>query len=135
MEIDKELERKVQTSRLFSKVGDKSSDITLLINSETIGHGDEKLGRRLMYSFLYSLTEMPPRIKSIILLNEGVKLAFMGSKTLEPLNVLMDAHVAIFICEESMHHYGSSSKLTIGRAVSMYTIANMLITSQRVITL
>ena len=135
MEIDKELERKVQTSRLFSKVGDKSSDITLLLHAETIGQGDEKLGRRLMYSFLYSLTEMPPRLKSIILLNEGVKLAFIGSKTIEPLSVLMDAHVALFLCEESMHHYSSSSKLSIGRAVSMYTIANMLISAQRVISI
>lgn len=134
MEIDKELERKIQSSPLFATESDKSSDITLLISSQSIGTGDETLGKRLMYSFLYSLTEMPPRIKSIILLNEGVKLAFMGAKTIEPLSVLLDAHVAVFVCEESIHHYGASLKLTVGRAVNMYTITNMIITAQRVIT-
>lgn len=135
MEIDKELERQIAPLLIQSKVQDPQPDILLFITSETIGSGNPAFGKKLMNSFLYSLTEMPPRLRSIILINSGVKLAFKSSKTLEPLTVLNDAKVGIIICEESVHQYGSMAMLCLGRTVSMYTIADMLLTAERVITL
>jgi len=116
MEIDKELERQVLLAPMWNQKDGPSPDIVLLI-------------------FLYSLTEMPPRVRSIILLNSAVKLALKKSKVLEPLRLLYDNKVSILLCEESVHHYSSSSEVAAGRTVNMYTISNILISSSHVISI
>ncbi len=135
MEINKDLERETLLSPLLSKFNENELQILLLLTSDTIGNDNPSLGKKLMHSFLYSLTEMPPRIHHIILINGAVQLVMKGSKAIESLSVLNDAKVGIIVCEESMHHYGNLSLLEIGRPVSMYTITNMLLTAERVITL
>jgi intracellular sulfur oxidation DsrE/DsrF family protein len=135
MEIDKELERQISPLLSRQTDDDPQQDILLLITSETIGNMKPVLGRKLMNSFLYSLTEMPPRIRSIIFINGGVKLAFKNAKSRESLSVLHDAKVGIIICEESLHYYGDMSNLALGRCVSMYTIADMLLSAQKVISI
>jgi len=133
--MDKGIDPKAFLDPVFTEDKDGQENILLLIDSEIIGDSNREFGKRLMYSFLYSLTEMPPRIDSIILLNGGVKLAFDKSKTIEPLSVLNDAKVRIIVCEKSLNHYGSQSLLKIGRSVSIYTISNMLLSAEKVITI
>ncbi|RJP60580.1 MAG: hypothetical protein C4541_03725 [Candidatus Auribacter fodinae] len=135
MEIDKELERQVLLAPVWNQKDDQHPDIILLITSDTLGKESPELGKRLMYSFLYSLTEMPPRVRSIILINSAVKLALKKSKVLEPLLLLYENKVGILICEESVHYYSSVGEVAAGRTVNMYTIANILISSSHVLSI
>jgi|GEM_PF-2880059 len=135
MEINKDLERETLLSPIFSELNENAPQILLMLTADTLGSENTELGKKLMHSFLFSITEMPPRIHNIILVNGAVKLAMKGSKAIEPLNVISDSKVGIIVCEESLHYYGNISMLEIGRPVSMYTIADMLLTAERVITL
>ena len=134
-DLNKEINHKAFLDPVFTENRDKQENILLLIDSDKIGDSDSEFGKKLMYSFLYSLTEMPPRIDSIILLNGGVNLVFDGSKTIEPLSVLNEAKVRIIVCEESLNYYGHRSMLKLGRPVSMYTISSLLLSAEKVITI
>lgn len=111
------------------------SGIVLFLSSNLLGTNKRKLGEKLMHQFLYSLTEMPPRIRSIILINEAVKLAFKGSNVLEPLQLLCDAKVNILICQQSVKCYGDSSLIAVGTTASMYIMVSQLLSAEKVISM
>lgn len=134
-DLNKEIAPKAFLDPAFTENRDRRENILLLIDSEIIGDSDREFGKKLMYSFLYSLTETSPKIDAIVLLNGGVNLVFNGSKTIEPLSVLNEAKVGIIVCEESLNYYGNRSILKLGRPVSMYTISNMLLSAEKVITI
>lgn len=135
MEIDKELERELMLAPLLANNNERQPEIVLFITSDAIGHENAALGKKLMHSFLYSLTEMQPRVRTIILINSGIRLVCKGATTVEPLHLLFENKVGIILCEESVHHYGKMSDVLFGRNVNMYTITNIILSAPYVITL
>ncbi len=113
----------------------EDANVVLLLSSCLIGANKRRLGEQLMHSFLYSLTEMPPNIHSIILINEAVKLAFNGSSVIEPLQLLSDAKINILLCQKSVYCYGSPSSIAVGITASMYIMVSQLLSAGKVISL
>ncbi|MDX9702928.1 MAG: hypothetical protein RBU23_07785 [Candidatus Auribacterota bacterium] len=111
------------------------SGIVLLLSSNMLGANKRRLGEKLMHQFLFSLTEMPPRIRSIILINEAVKLAFKGSSVLEPLQLLSDSKINILICQQSVKCHGDLSAIAVGTTASMYIMVNQLLSAEKVISM
>lgn len=123
-------------SPILSDDDDDEAGVVLLLSSTSIGANKKKhLGKRLMHHFLFSLTEIPPRIRSIILVNEAVTLACKGSNVLEPLQVLNEAKINIIICQKSIRCYGGSCELAVGTTASMYMIVNLLVSADKVISM
>lgn len=103
-----------------------NGNIVIVITSDTLGHGDDVLGRTLMKSYIYSLTEVEEKPKTIIFINAGVKLTTEGSDVLESLNVLEQHGVEILSCGTCLNFYNLSDKLKVGTVSNMYTIVEKM---------
>lgn len=107
----------------------------VLIGSNIMGRGDDKLGAVLMKSFLYTLTQMEGEIKCVIFMNSGVLLTTAGSELIEHLQALASHGTEILSCGTCLDFYNVSNKLTVGSVTNMYTITEKLLHAGRVITL
>jgi selenium metabolism protein YedF len=109
-------------------------DTVILINSNVLGQGDNKLGGILMKSFLYTLTQLEGEIKSVIFMNSGVLLTTAGSELIEHLQVLAEQGTEILSCGTCLDFYNVNNKLTVGTVTNMYTITEKLLHAGRVLT-
>ncbi|HPF20123.1 MAG TPA: sulfurtransferase-like selenium metabolism protein YedF [Syntrophomonas sp.] len=108
-------------------------DTVILINSNVLGQGDNKLGGILMKSFLYTLTQLEGEIKSVIFMNSGVLLTTAGSELIEHLQVLAEHGTEILSCGTCLDFYNVNNKLAVGTVTNMYTITEKLLHAGRVL--
>ena len=96
------------------------------ITSETMGLGDDVLGKLLMKGFIFALTKQESLPATVLLYNGGAKLSCEGSESLEDLKNLESSGVEIFTCGTCLNHYGLSEKLSVGSVTNMYDIVEKL---------
>jgi selenium metabolism protein YedF len=97
-------------------------ELVLLVSSDKLGTGDDKLGAALMKSYLYALTESDKKPKVMLFLNGGVKLTAEGSEVIESIKALEGFGIEILSCGTCLDFYGLKDKLLIGSVTNMYTI-------------
>lgn len=102
-------------------------------DSETMGTGDDVLGKILMKGFVYALTEQDQLPETIVLYNGGAKLSVEGAETLADLKLMEAQGVEILTCGTCLNHYGLSEKLAVGSVTNMYRIAEVLSKAGKVI--
>ncbi|PKM73931.1 MAG: sulfurtransferase-like selenium metabolism protein YedF [Firmicutes bacterium HGW-Firmicutes-16] len=98
----------------------------IAISSETMGTGDDTLGKLLMKGFLFAISKQENPPASILLYNGGAKLSCEGSESLEDLKSLEARDVTIFTCGTCLNYYGLSEKLAVGSVSNMYDIVETL---------
>ena len=99
----------------------------ILIQSEGLGRGDDKLGGLLIANFLRLLAEIEEKPRSIIFWNTGIKLVCEGSRVLEHIQKLENAGVEILACTTCLEYFDLMDKLTVGKpATMMKSIESML---------
>jgi len=108
--------------------------IVVLVAGDTLGRGEAELGNVLIRGFLHTLNEVEPLPSTIILINSGVKLAGEGSPVLDDLRALGDKGVEILACGTCLNYYGLKDKLAVGQVSDMYSITEVLLRSDRVIS-
>lgn len=113
----------------------EKKDLTILISKDCFGEGAKELGEVLMKGYLYTLTEVEPRPKTIIFLNSGVKLAVEGSGSLGNIKKMEASGVEIISCGACLDYYQVKDKLKVGIIGNMYEIAEKLSSSEKTITL
>lgn len=113
----------------------EKGELAILVTSQFFGQGDEELGKILMNSFLYTLTEMTGQIKNLIFMNAGVYLACEGSPVIENLQALQENGVEILACGTCLDFYDIKDKLEVGRVTNMYTAMEILANASKNITL
>ena len=101
-------------------------NVVVAITSECMGTGDDVLGRKLMGSFVYSLTQLEELPACVLLYNGGAHLSCEGSAALEDLRGLAGAGVEILTCGTCLDHYGIADTLAVGEVTNMYVIAQRL---------
>lgn len=104
----------------------KFKDMTIVFNSNTMGEGSDGLGRILMNSLMYTITETPPLPSTLIFYNGGVHLTCEGSEVLEDLRTLEEEGVEIISCGTCLDYLGLEDKLEVGDVSNMYTIYEKL---------
>ncbi|ABZ83603.1 conserved hypothetical protein [Heliomicrobium modesticaldum Ice1] len=107
----------------------------LLMTADRLGRGDDDLGRVLVKSFLYTLSQADMIPKTVIFLNSGVKLACEGSETLQSLLALQERGAEILSCGTCLDFFRLKDKLVAGKVSNMYAIVDMLNRSSHVVTL
>lgn len=112
---------------------DKPKKMVVVISSDRMGSGDDALGKTLMKSFIYALTQQDRLPDIILTYNGGVKLACEDSPALNDLNVLQSRGVTIFSCGTCLNFYNLSDKLGVGEATNMYEIVAMILEADRII--
>ena len=96
--------------------------LTAVISSEAMGQGDDRLGKILMKSFLFALTQQDILPETVLLYNGGAFLSCEGSESLEDLKKLEELGVEILTCGTCLDFYGLKEKLAVGGIYNMYEI-------------
>jgi len=102
-------------------------ETVMLITSDTLGRGNEELGRLLMRSFIFTLKEKDTPPKKLLFLNSGVKLTVEGSPVLEELQELAERGVEIYSCGTCLDYYQLKEKLQVGQVTNMYDTVDTLL--------
>lgn len=110
-----------------------SQKTLVLLASETLGHGDDGLGAKLMTNFIGSLGELGEALWRIILLNGGVKLAATAGPCLDSLKNLEKSGVSILVCGTCLNHYGLLEKKEVGETTNMLDVITSLALADKVI--
>ncbi len=91
----------------------------ILVQSEGLGRGDERLGSMLMANFLRLLGESKDKPKSLVFWNTAVRLVCEDSKVIEHVKKLEEQGVEILACTTCLEYLGLSDKLLIGKPTTM----------------
>ncbi len=122
--IIKDLDRLVEVKK--DKEDSKLKDMTIGFSSDTMGSGNEQLGKILMKSFIYTVSETEPYPSTLVFYNTGVNLTIEGSEVLDDLINLEKEGVEIISCGTCLDFLEKKDKLKIGSISNMYTIYEKL---------
>lgn len=103
-------------------VGEK----VLLLTKDYLGEGSEELGRNLMKSFLYVLTEADVKPKAIYCINSAVNMLVEGSEHIENFKALESAGVTIGGCGICLDFYEVKDKVQVGTVTNLYAITESM---------
>ena len=117
------------------KLGGKEDSIVIVITSDKLGQGAEELGKVLMKSYTYALTETKPLPKAVMFLNSGVKLTSEGSEVLENIKRLEGSGVEIISCGTCLDYYKLKETLQAGIVGNMYSIIEKMNSAGKVINI
>lgn len=112
---------------------DQRGDLVVAVDSETMGRGSDELGKILMKSFLFAVTQLPQLPKTMLFYNGGAKLTVEGSESLEDLKGLEAQGVEILTCGTCLNFYGLADKVAVGGVTNMYSIVETLANAEKVI--
>lgn len=104
----------------------EKNDLTILVSSNLLGSGDDRLGEVLMKSYMYTLSENKILPKNLIFINSGVKLCCEGSGVIDSLISMKEKGVNIMSCGTCLDFYGVKEKMTIGEVGNMYLIVQLM---------
>ncbi len=110
-------------------------DLTIAFASDIMGKGSEELGKILIKSFIYTLTEVTPYPKTLIFYNGGVHLTCEGSEVLEDLKKLEEEGVEIISCGTCLDFFNKKDKVMVGEISNMYTIYEKLKNPNNTVTI
>lgn len=103
-----------------------NNNLVIVVSTDKLGVGDDKLGTMLMKSYLYALSESNKLPSDMLFLNSGVKLTVESSESLQSLNKLKERGVNILSCGTCLDFYEIKNKLAIGEITNMYTIVEKM---------
>ncbi|MDH3359508.1 MAG: sulfurtransferase-like selenium metabolism protein YedF [Desulfobulbaceae bacterium] len=109
-------------------------ELIYLIPSDTLGHGDDDLGRILMQSFIKTIGEVSPLPQKIFFYNRGVHFVTSESNLLEPLKELADQGVEILSCGTCLDFYNLKKELKVGEMTNMYNIVEAMALATKTVT-
>jgi selenium metabolism protein YedF len=107
--------------------------VVVFIDAETVGRGDDKLGRILMKSFIITIKELKPLPWRIIFINGGVKLASEGSEALPHVQELENLGIELLSCGTCLDFFNLKEKLGAGRVSNMFEIISSLTDATHVV--
>lgn len=116
-----------------SSLNDQGNSYIVVINTDTMGHGDETLGRNLLHGFVSSLTEQDVLPEKILCYNGGVKLLVEGSDYLTDLKALEEAGVQVMGCGACLDYFNLKDKLAVGTVTNMFSIVEMMRQQNRIV--
>ena len=108
----------VPTSSMGGKV--------LLLTKDYLGEGSEELGRNLMKTFIYVLTETDVKPKAIYCINSAVKMLVEGSEHIENFKALEAAGVTVSGCGICLDFYEVKDKVQVGTITNLYAITESM---------
>lgn len=105
-----------------------SSGQVILVGSDFIGRGDQRLGSALAREFFRALTRREGDLPSaIVFINAGVRLLVEGSVILPQLQELDSRGVSIVACRTSVQHFDLEDKLEVGDSQPMAELVELLL--------
>ena len=100
--------------------------LTLVLSSDKLGVGDDKLGDILMKSYIFALSEADTIPDDILFINGGVKLTTNSSQVVGSLKKLIERGANILVCGVCLDFYNLKDELSVGEISNMYTIVQLM---------
>ncbi len=94
----------------------------VVISGDTMGSGDEALGKKLMKAFIFALKSQDDIPEKIICYNRGAFLTTEDPDTVSDLKDLAEAGATVMTCGTCLDYYGLKEKLQVGIISNMYDI-------------
>ena len=127
---------KKQSASSIETEPQSAAGTVIFIGSDIIGRGENTaLGSLLMQSFLHTVSGFNTRPQTIIMMNNGVKLATSDSPVLGELQQMESRGVEILACGTCLGYYGLKEQIAVGDVSNMYTIAETMLGAVRVVNL
>lgn len=114
-------------------VDSRKMGLVVSLGSNTMGRGEEKLGKTLMKAFIFALTKQEVLPETILCFNSGAYLSIEGSDSLEDLKQLEANGVKIYTCGTCLDYYGIKDKLAVGAVTNMYDIVETLESAKQIV--
>lgn len=130
--IEEEIYKIVITKKLQKKESEDKDTFSIIITTDKMGEGDEKLGTMLMKSYMYALSEATEIPDELIFLNSGVKLVTEGTDVIESIKELERKGTKVISCGACLDFYNLKENLLTGEIGNMYAIVEIM-NSKRVI--
>lgn len=106
----------------------------VFIASDTVGDGDDELGRRLMTMFLSTLPELGPGLWRVVCVNGGVRLSTPEHPAHEALRKLEDQGVGVLVCGTCLEHFGLMEQKALGQTTNMLDIVTSFSLADKVLS-
>ena len=116
------------------KILEEANNISFICTSLSIG-SDRQVGKVLLETYIYTLSELEFLPKSIILLNEAVLLTLPISDCCLYLKRLQDRGVEILVCDTSANYYDIVRKMQVGKLIGMKTIIEKQLGATKIINI
>ena len=113
----------------------ESKKFTLLVSTDKLGLGDDKLGDMLMKSYIFALSEADVVPTDLLFINGGVNLTIDTSPVLDSLKKLIERGANILVCGACLDFYNVKDKLSLGEITNMYTIVELMNSADKTIKL
>ena len=104
----------------------RKEGMLVVLSGNTMGSGDERLGKALMKAFVFALTKQDVLPETILCYNTGAYLTTDGADTLEDLKLLESEGVTVLTCGTCLDFYGLKEKLAVGGVTNMYEIVQRM---------
>lgn len=104
----------------------ESKKFTLVVSTDKLGSGDDKLGDMLMKSYIFALSEADMVPDDLLFINGGVNLTIETSPVLDSLKKLVERGSNVLVCGACLDFYNVKDKLSIGEITNMYTIVELM---------
>ncbi|MCK4574775.1 sulfurtransferase-like selenium metabolism protein YedF [candidate division WOR-3 bacterium] len=114
---------------------EEKKTISVFVSTNTMGKGDDKLGKILIRAFFPTLLETESQPNKLIFMNSGVKLTVEGSEVIDPLKKIENEGIEILVCGTCLDFFNIKDKIKVGRISNMFEIVNSLINSDKTVTL
>lgn len=100
--------------------------MVVVLSGNTMGIGEEKLGKALMKAFVFAVTKQDVLPETILCYNTGAYLTCEGADTLEDMKTLEAEGVKILTCGTCLDFYGIKETLAAGSVTNMYEIVEIM---------
>ena len=130
---DKEFLVKMEVKKDHALKGKQEDSCTVVFSSDKMGEGDEELGKNLMKSFVFALSNVDPLPTAMVFYNRGAFLTSEDSPVLADLKNLEKAGVKIMTCGLCADYYKIKEKLGVGVISNMYEIVETQMQSDKII--
>ena len=105
----------------------------VVLSADTMGTGDEKLGKKLMKAFIFALTSQDEIPAKVICYNSGARLTTVDADTIKDLKTLEAAGTTVMTCGTCLDFYGLKEQLQVGIVSNMYDIVEAQMSASLVI--
>lgn len=111
----------------------EKGDFIVVISSDTMGEGDNELGRLLMSTFIKALKDLDKLPQKILFYNRGVTLVTKTSPDIDQLRQLEKMGVELLLCSTCVNHFKLEKACGAGILSNMYTIAEAMSSAGKII--
>ncbi len=108
-------------------------NFVVVISSDKMGDGDDKLGHLLMTNFIKAIKDLDVLPGKLVFYNKGVTLGSDDSPVAEDLMELEKMGVGLLLCSTCVKYYSIEEKVKVGSLSNMFEIAQVMASSGNII--